>query len=608
MKKIKKVVLAILFLGMLITPNVSSASTLEELTALLNSLLAQVQTLQQQIAQQAQAKSVAWCHNFDTNLKYGDSGEEITALQTVLEKQGLYKKGTNPPHFDEQVASAVSGFQMKYKKVTLDPWGLQYGTGFVGKTTREKLNQLYGCGNLSTPVVPTPTPTPTSPITVLSPNGGENFELGGSMDVKWNFLGNIDRVIIDILDKNGKAVYTEGPISYEIKGGGASYSWFIPSDFLPGSYRVKIGVCPPNLSDIECANSVLTIYDKSDNYFNVTGAVITLPTSCTDSDNGKDYYVKGSCIDSNGNKNWDACFGIQVTETFCAENLGCGYIDFKCPNGCQDGACVEAVENHFSISLQKGWNLISLPVEPINSNIAEVLKSIEGKYDYVKSFDNGALTFTLGSSWSNLKTVHAGQGLEIKMKENATLKISGNPPVSNTFNFQEGWNLFGIKSSGSQQVTNIVPAKNIVSLYRYKSGADSWGENDKEFYPADFTSLESGRGYWLKYEKDAVIGDVNENGRLDIGDSQFISQYLAGNRNLTEAQLAKADINGDGKVTEIDADLIAQILVGNITLDEALNYVEKPTQEVIMKTENINQMASVLESAKGTLLQMLNSF
>jgi hypothetical protein len=36
----------------------------------------------------------------------------------------------------------VIKFQEKYKKEILSPWGLEKGTGFVGRTTREKLNQI----------------------------------------------------------------------------------------------------------------------------------------------------------------------------------------------------------------------------------------------------------------------------------------------------------------------------------------------------------------------------------------------------------------------------------------------------------------------------------
>ena len=89
MSKLKGSILSILFLGMLVFPNISSASTIAELTAMLNSLLAQVASLQQQIVQQTGDSTQEWCHTFNTNLKYGDSEVDVLNLQTALEKEGF---------------------------------------------------------------------------------------------------------------------------------------------------------------------------------------------------------------------------------------------------------------------------------------------------------------------------------------------------------------------------------------------------------------------------------------------------------------------------------------------------------------------------------------
>ena len=69
---------------------------------------------------------------------------------------------------------------------------------------------------------------------------------------------------------------------------------------------------------------------------------------CTDSDGGKDYYVKGTCKDNIGTTNTmtDFCVGNDLYETYC-DNTFEGYqcvqagTPYKCPNGCQDGACIK---------------------------------------------------------------------------------------------------------------------------------------------------------------------------------------------------------------------------------------------------------------------------
>jgi hypothetical protein len=145
--------------------NVAKAATVEELWAQIIKLQEQIAQLQKQLAE-LQGKPAAWCHDFNVDLKYGDAGNEVEALQIALEKEGLYTKGTNPPHFDESLASAVVGFQEKYKDEILTPWRLTHGTGFVGRATRAKLNKLYGCG-----VVPHPACTDT--------DGGANIYVKG---------------------------------------------------------------------------------------------------------------------------------------------------------------------------------------------------------------------------------------------------------------------------------------------------------------------------------------------------------------------------------------------------------------------------------------------
>jgi len=84
----KKPVLIISFLavfGFLFcfnTPNVK-AMTASEIQVLIQQLRAQIAALQQQLIQ-IQGTTVTWCHDFNTNLKIGDSGNDVNELQTVF--------------------------------------------------------------------------------------------------------------------------------------------------------------------------------------------------------------------------------------------------------------------------------------------------------------------------------------------------------------------------------------------------------------------------------------------------------------------------------------------------------------------------------------------
>lgn len=165
MTKIKKLCLigAILTISVFFSSNVE-AITMTELQAQIVQLQAQIVQLQAQLAA-AQGEEAALSHAFNFNLKYGNSGAEIEALHLALEKQGFNIVSTekNSKNFGDSTLAAVIGFQERYTAETLAPWGLQKGTGFVGSTTRKKLNSLYG-GTLSVSSVPVIPPVPSAPL------------------------------------------------------------------------------------------------------------------------------------------------------------------------------------------------------------------------------------------------------------------------------------------------------------------------------------------------------------------------------------------------------------------------------------------------------------
>ena len=154
--------------ALVLAPKVGLATTTTDLQAMIQSLMAQIQQLQTQLQQQQGSQPVAWCHTFKENLRITSYGSEVEALQTALRKD-KFKLNDSAKDFGESTASAVVGFQEKYKEDVLSPNGLFYGTGFVGPSTRAKLNKLYGCGN--TVVVP---PVTTNSFTAVVPPGTTN--------------------------------------------------------------------------------------------------------------------------------------------------------------------------------------------------------------------------------------------------------------------------------------------------------------------------------------------------------------------------------------------------------------------------------------------------
>ncbi len=107
---------------------------------------------------------------FTTNLSRGSSGPQVLALQKVLNQDlatriastGPGSPGNETDYFGSLTAAAAVRFQEKYAGDILTPVGLTSGTGYVGVSTRSKLNMLSGSTIAATPVLTTPPAVVTS--------------------------------------------------------------------------------------------------------------------------------------------------------------------------------------------------------------------------------------------------------------------------------------------------------------------------------------------------------------------------------------------------------------------------------------------------------------
>ncbi len=234
-----KYFLLISLLVVLTLPNFASAMTAEELTAKIKDLEQQIVQLKAQLTQ-LQGETPGWCYDFTINLKIGGEGAEVEALQTALEKEDFVITAAEKlqKEFGESTASAVSGFQQKYLDEILTPWGLKYGTGFAGPTTRTKLNKLYGCEVKEAIAPSSSTPetgiTPTTPVSagqiaqIAGDYGGQSFcirKIDGSV-----FCQNEKDILVAVPGLNDAANIFAGGIrssghSCAVKTDGSAICW-----------------------------------------------------------------------------------------------------------------------------------------------------------------------------------------------------------------------------------------------------------------------------------------------------------------------------------------------------------------------------------------------
>jgi len=113
--------------------------------AILEKQLAALRT-ELQVLLSVEKEPVKPCQTINKNLWYGLKDDMVYCLQEFLKSQGaeIYPEGLVTGYFGSLTQAAVIRFQEKYKEEILIPLGLEKGTGFVGQSTRAKINQLLG--------------------------------------------------------------------------------------------------------------------------------------------------------------------------------------------------------------------------------------------------------------------------------------------------------------------------------------------------------------------------------------------------------------------------------------------------------------------------------
>jgi hypothetical protein len=115
-----------------------------------------------------------------------------------------------------------------------------------------------------------------------------------------------------------------------------------------------------------------------------TGCSLTIP--CTDSDGGIDYYVRGIVNTQYLGKDvlGDYCAGSDpnlLVEMFCQDTFFANSVDYICPNGCKDGACVLPKNPTSCFDSDKGKNYyIRGNVSGVNSKGEYAYSDICGQY------------------------------------------------------------------------------------------------------------------------------------------------------------------------------------------------------------------------------------
>jgi len=161
------------------------------------------------------------------------------------------------------------------------------------------------------------------------------------------------------------------------------------------------------------------------------------------------------------------------------------------------------------IDLVTGWNLISLPLIPLDSAINAVVAGILDNVISVWHYDAAAkrwYSFAPGAS-SDLTSMRDGKAYWINMKAAQNLTLAGRenavpPALPPTYDVVVGWNMVGFKSTATNVTAeDYLTGTDPVRIYGFENGA--W------FFipgpPYNNPKMKPGLGYWVAFAEPGTI-------------------------------------------------------------------------------------------------------
>ncbi len=147
-------------------------------------------------------------YTFTQTLKVGSEGQDVLELQKVLNSNSVTRvanvgpgsPGNESMFFGERTKQAVINLQNLFSDIILKPVGLSTGTGFVGQSTINFLNQFSSIDtstNTQQPLVPSNTNTSTSKnVPVVDMVTPEKFSGNAKVTITGKNFSETDNQII----------------------------------------------------------------------------------------------------------------------------------------------------------------------------------------------------------------------------------------------------------------------------------------------------------------------------------------------------------------------------------------------------------------------------
>ena len=143
----------------------------------------------------------------------------------------------------------------------------------------------------------------------------------------------------------------------------------------------------------------------------------------------------------------------------------------------------------FSINLVSGWNLISIPVLPIDSSITSIMGGCD--YNRIWEFQSDQTWKTSDIDLSSMNNYNGYWIDRVGITGDCEITISGTVPTSTTIDINTPWTLVGYPSVTPNLISNIVSPGSYNRIWEFQSD-QTWKTSD-----IDLNTMSPGQGYWI---------------------------------------------------------------------------------------------------------------
>ena len=199
-----------------------------------------------------------------------------------------------------------------------------------------------------------------------------------------------------------------------------------------------------------------------------------------------------------------------VSSTCCVSNLSFVYETYisnetwspDVPGENGTFTCGAPVEETYSKTLYKGWNLVSLPLTPSDNSISSVLASVWDNVSVVYRYNATSKQFERAS------TMDPGTGYFVYVTQNCTWTYNGTPYTSMSIELKKGLNMVGWLNC-SEDITDALSS--IAGDYWYVARWNAIEQKFEVYNPVappvfnDFNTMERGEGYFISMKSDGTL-------------------------------------------------------------------------------------------------------